>query len=224
MAVAPGGLGKTAADLRIAISKTDFDEAAPPLLERLLVAFKTPGDISGQEPRRIVSQLCKVILDPTDINTAPYPFLFAFAGLLHAAIRLDAHACNPERGRQQPYMDKDVKKKYFDAFDRWSRTIEQLHFYDMQFHISAAWEALKLNNLTFQTKTPKYEPILMSTTNSSLNKEGFLSAAGFQETKRMLSKAAIEGTTDWLRGLKECIIIGRLIPAGSAFPSTLSRF
>ena len=83
--------------------------------------------------------------------------------------------------------------------------------------ISEIHEALKLNNLTFQTKTPKYEPILMSTTNSSLNKEGFLSAAGFQETKRMLSKAAIEGTTDWLRGLKECIIIGRLIPAGSAF-------
>jgi DNA-directed RNA polymerase subunit beta' len=57
----------------------------------------------------------------------------------------------------------------------------------------------------------------MSTTNSSLNKDGFLSAAGFQETKRMLAKAAIEGSTDWLRGLKECIIIGRLIPAGSAF-------
>ena len=57
----------------------------------------------------------------------------------------------------------------------------------------------------------------MSTTNSSLNKDGFLSAAGFQETKRMLSKAAVEGSTDWLRGLKECIIIGRLIPAGSSF-------
>ena len=78
-------------------------------------------------------------------------------------------------------------------------------------------EALRINNTSFYLKSPKYEPILMSTTNSSLNKEGFLSAAGFQETKRMLSKAAIEGSTDWLRGLKECIIIGRLIPAGSAF-------
>jgi DNA-directed RNA polymerase subunit beta' len=66
-------------------------------------------------------------------------------------------------------------------------------------------------------KTPKYEPILMSATNSSLSKDGFLSAAGFQETKRVLTKAAIEGTSDWLRGLKECVIIGRLIPAGSAF-------
>ena len=64
---------------------------------------------------------------------------------------------------------------------------------------------------------PKYEPIFLSSTNSSLQKDGFLSAAGFQETKRVLTKAAIEGSSDWLRGLKECIIIGRLIPAGSAF-------
>ena len=79
------------------------------------------------------------------------------------------------------------------------------------------YDALNINNENFFMKSPKYEPILMSTTNSSLNKDGFLSAAGFQETKRMLSKAAIEGSTDWLRGLKECVIIGRLIPAGSSF-------
>ena len=66
-------------------------------------------------------------------------------------------------------------------------------------------------------KTPKYEPLFLSTTNSSLSKDGFLSAAGFQETKRVLTKAAVEGNSDWLRGLKECVIIGRLIPAGSAF-------
>jgi len=77
--------------------------------------------------------------------------------------------------------------------------------------------ALKINQKNVPLKTPKYEPILMSTTNSSLNKDGFLSAAGFQETKRILSKAAIEGSTDWLRSLKECIIIGRMIPAGSTF-------
>jgi hypothetical protein len=64
---------------------------------------------------------------------------------------------------------------------------------------------------------PEYEPLLLSATNSSLGKDGFLSAAGFQETKRVLTKAALEGSTDWLRGLKECIIIGRLIPAGSSF-------
>ena len=84
--------------------------------------------------------------------------------------------------------------------------------------MNEVYEALKMSSdITIKYKTPKYEPILMSATNSSLNKDGFLSAAGFQETKRVLTRAALEGSSDWLRGLKECIIIGRLIPAGSAF-------
>lgn len=83
--------------------------------------------------------------------------------------------------------------------------------------INQVYKALKENQVRRFYKAPKYEPLLLSTTNSSLSKDGFLSAAGFQETKRVLTKAAIEGTTDWLRGLKECVIIGRLIPAGSAF-------
>ena len=83
--------------------------------------------------------------------------------------------------------------------------------------ITEIYHSLKESNTKIPYKTPKYEPILLSSTNASLSKDGFLSAAGFQETKRVLTKAAIEGTSDWLRGLKECIIIGRLIPAGSAF-------
>ena len=83
--------------------------------------------------------------------------------------------------------------------------------------INQIYQALKINNSSRIYKTPQYEPFLVSATNSSLGKDGFLSAAGFQETKRVLTRAALEGSTDWLRGLKECIIIGRLIPAGSAF-------
>ncbi|MCR9073255.1 MAG: DNA-directed RNA polymerase subunit beta'' [Alphaproteobacteria bacterium] len=64
---------------------------------------------------------------------------------------------------------------------------------------------------------PIYQPILQSTTNASLDKKGFIAASGFQETRRILSRAAIEGKSDWLRGLKESVILGRLIPAGSAF-------
>jgi DNA-directed RNA polymerase subunit beta' len=79
------------------------------------------------------------------------------------------------------------------------------------------YQALKATKTELSYKTPKFEPLLFSATNSSLSKDGFLSAAGFQETKRVLTKAAIEGSSDWLRGLKECIIIGRLIPAGSTF-------
>lgn len=74
-----------------------------------------------------------------------------------------------------------------------------------------------MENNTIIDDEPKYIPLFRSTTSTSINKDGFLSAAGFQQTKKVLAKAAIEGTTDWLRGLKECVIIGRLIPAGSAF-------
>lgn len=64
---------------------------------------------------------------------------------------------------------------------------------------------------------PLFEPKVKSATTLSLIKDGFLSAAGFQETRKVLTKAAIEGKSDWLRGLKESIISGRLIPAGSSF-------
>lgn len=79
-------------------------------------------------------------------------------------------------------------------------------------------ESELLNSTTNRSYHPPiFEPIFLSTTNSSLTKKGFLAAAGFQETKRVLTTAAIEGKADWFQGLKECIIIGRLIPAGTAF-------
>jgi len=83
--------------------------------------------------------------------------------------------------------------------------------------INEIYQSLITSKTSLPYKIPKFEPILRSSTNSSLSKDGFLSAAGFQETKRVLTKAAIEGSSDWLRGLKECIIIGRIIPAGSSF-------
>jgi hypothetical protein len=60
-------------------------------------------------------------------------------------------------------------------------------------------------------------PLIYSITNATLTKDGFLAAAGFQGTQKILTKAAIEGTTDWLRGLKESIIVNRYIPAGTTF-------
>lgn len=65
---------------------------------------------------------------------------------------------------------------------------------------------------------PTYYPVLLGITKASLNTESFISAASFQETTRVLTEAAIEGKTDILRGLKENVIIGRLIPAGTGFP------
>ena len=67
-------------------------------------------------------------------------------------------------------------------------------------------------------KTPAVcEYLLLGITKASLNTESFISAASFQETTRILTEAAVEGKRDMLRGLKENVIIGRLIPAGTGF-------
>ncbi|WIH05667.1 DNA-directed RNA polymerase subunit beta' [Xanthomonas translucens pv. graminis] len=61
----------------------------------------------------------------------------------------------------------------------------------------------------------KYDPVLLGITKASLATESFISAASFQETTRVLTEAAVRGTSDTLRGLKENVIVGRLIPAGT---------
>jgi DNA-directed RNA polymerase subunit beta' len=64
-------------------------------------------------------------------------------------------------------------------------------------------------------KPPRAEPVLLGITKSSLTTESFISAASFQETTRVLTDAAVRGAMDQLRGLKENIIIGHLVPAGT---------
>ena len=69
-----------------------------------------------------------------------------------------------------------------------------------------------------KTRKPKpitFSPLLLGITRASLNTESFISAASFQETTRVLTDAAVEGKTDHLTGLKENVIIGRVIPAGT---------
>ncbi len=72
------------------------------------------------------------------------------------------------------------------------------------------------------TREAAYQSVLLGITKASLNTESFISAASFQETTRILTEAAVEGKKDWLRGLKENVIIGRLIPAGTGFPGHAS--
>ena len=69
-----------------------------------------------------------------------------------------------------------------------------------------------------------YVPLLLGITKAALNNPSFISAASFQETTRVLTKAAIEGQIDWLRGLKENIIIGHLIPAGTGSQNYRNSF
>jgi len=68
-----------------------------------------------------------------------------------------------------------------------------------------------------------YQRILLGITKASLATESFISAASFQETTRVLTEAAVRGTTDHLRGLKENVIVGRLIPAGTGMAYHTSR-
>jgi DNA-directed RNA polymerase subunit beta' len=66
-------------------------------------------------------------------------------------------------------------------------------------------------------KAATYEPLLLGITKASLSTDSFISAASFQETTKVLTEAAVGGKEDFLRGLKENVIMGRLIPAGSGF-------
>jgi DNA-directed RNA polymerase subunit beta' len=69
----------------------------------------------------------------------------------------------------------------------------------------------------------KFDPVLLGITKASLATESFISAASFQETTRVLTEAAVRGTRDGLRGLKENVIVGRLIPAGTGLAYHTAR-
>jgi len=70
---------------------------------------------------------------------------------------------------------------------------------------------------------PQYERQLLGITKASLATESFISAASFQETTRVLTEAAVTGKEDDLRGLKENVVVGRLVPAGTGYAHHLER-
>jgi len=93
---------------------------------------------------------------------------------------------------------------------------------DTEFLAGEQVEVARVNianrELEKQGKIPaKFEIQLMGITKASLATESFISAASFQETTRVLTEAAVNGKSDELRGLKENVIVGRLIPAGTGF-------
>ncbi|MBA2654041.1 MAG: DNA-directed RNA polymerase subunit beta' [Gammaproteobacteria bacterium] len=80
------------------------------------------------------------------------------------------------------------------------------------------------NDKLTQNEFPaRWEPVLLGITKASLATESFISAASFQETTRVLTEAAVSGKRDELRGLKENVIVGRLIPAGTGFAYHMMR-
>ena len=89
-------------------------------------------------------------------------------------------------------------------------TVERIYFDQVN-------EDLLKNN----KKPAKGERILLGITKASLQTNSFISAASFQETTRVLTDAAIKGKVDNLEGLKENVIVGRLIPAGTGFAKSI---
>ena len=88
----------------------------------------------------------------------------------------------------------------------------------MQLHKRLDVFETEVENLVKQEKKPpKAERILLGITKASLQTNSFISAASFQETTRVLTDAAIKGKVDRLLGLKENVIVGRLIPAGTGY-------
>jgi hypothetical protein len=85
------------------------------------------------------------------------------------------------------------------------------------------FEFIEYVNFVLGTKI-KYEPVVLGITRASLEVESFLSAASFQQTTRILSKAAISRKKDFLKGLKENLITANLIPAGTGYFIYSSRF
>lgn len=77
------------------------------------------------------------------------------------------------------------------------------------------YKIYKSNNKLYNM--PIYEPKLVSIKNYSLTSESFISNISFQQTKKILIKSAVEGSKDWLKGLKESVILGRSIPGGTTF-------
>ncbi len=94
-------------------------------------------------------------------------------------------------------------------------TIDIVEFMDAEEAVKARIEAGEKNEMGEELRLPTCTRLLMGITKASLATESFLSAASFQETTKVLTEAAIKGKVDHLLGLKENVIIGKLIPAGS---------
>ncbi|MBQ3134269.1 MAG: DNA-directed RNA polymerase subunit beta', partial [Oscillospiraceae bacterium] len=94
-------------------------------------------------------------------------------------------------------------------------TIDIVEFLDAEAAVQARIDAGEKNDMGEELALPTCTRLLMGITKASLATDSFMSAASFQETTKVLTEAAIKGKIDHLRGLKENVIIGKLIPAGS---------
>jgi DNA-directed RNA polymerase subunit beta' len=133
---------------------------------------------------------------------------------------------------QQVYRLQGVKinDKHIEVIVRQMlRKVKVKHPGDTEFLIGESIDRLKFEEVNMQVlsegKMPaEGEPLLQGITKASLSTESFISAASFQETTKVLTEAAVAGKVDYLAGLKENVIMGRLIPSGTGLLMYLNEF
>ena len=124
----------------------------------------------------------------------------------------------------QPIHDKHIEVIVRQMFSKVRVTAAG----DSEFVVGEIVDKSKMNYINEELaaaskRSVEAEQLLMGITKVSLNTESFLAAASFQETTRVLIEAAVTGKTDYLRGLKENVIIGKLIPAGTGFTDQIAK-
>ena len=114
------------------------------------------------------------------------------------------------------YVDYELHFAIIEMIGEWNDAIEN-DIMELKREVIDLYHIQYINKIVEkEQKQPAYYlPLLFGITRAALNNPSFISAASFQETTKVLTKAAIEGRIDWLRGLKENIIIGHLIPSGT---------
>jgi DNA-directed RNA polymerase subunit beta' len=116
------------------------------------------------------------------------------------------------------------KVKIFKEGDTPLLPLEIVDLYQINYMNKVIFQNQLLNSQNNTGRPALYRPILFGITKTALNSPSFISAASFQDTTRVLTKAAIEGRVDWLRGLKENVVIGHLIPAGTGYTKYSKSF
>ena len=192
----------------------------------LPIDVKTKMKFSNGDFVRVASQL-------TDGQISPHDMLATLFEYYHPRTAID-EACKMSFKYLQLFLVNEVQRTYLaqgvQIADKHIEVIVKQMTSKVRVEesgdttllpgeILSLYQAEKITRAarTVNETPPFYVPILLGLTKASLNSDSFISAASFQETTRVLTEAAIEGKKDWLNGLKENVIIGRLIPAGTGF-------
>lgn len=205
------------------------------------VKVKTEGMVRVEKDKIIVVHESDEVKEY--VIPASFSLLVKDGDLVVAGQRLTEGNLNPGqvmalKGLQeaQRYIVKEVQDIYVsqgqNIHDKHIEVIVRQMFSKMRitasggsgFVVGEIVDKSKLNAMNEKLKEAGQAPIeteqlLMGITKVSLNTDSFLAAASFQETTRVLIEAAVTGKTDYLKGLKENVIIGKLIPAGTGFSS-----